>query len=61
MTTAQDVDFETGEILSEEEMRKFDGGIEEAKYPDDDFDTAAFDKNAHCKLDEMFGDKRTLR
>lgn len=57
----QEVDLETGEILSEEEMREFDGDIEEPKDLDDDIDTSAFDKDALCKLDEMFGDKLTLR
>lgn len=51
--------------LTEEEMREFDGDIEEPKdlddEPDDGFDTSAFDKDALCKLDEMFGDKLTLR
>lgn len=61
MPTEQDVDLETGEILSEEEMREFDGDIEEPKALDDDIDTSAFDKDALCKLDEMFGDKLTLR
>ena len=61
MTNEQDVDLETGEILSEEEMREFDGDIEEPKDLDDDIDTSAFDKDALCKLDEMFGDKITLR
>ena len=57
----QEVDLETGEILSEEEMREFDGDIEEPKDLDDDIDTSAFDKDALCKLDEMFGDKLTVR
>ena len=57
----QEVDLETGEILSEEEMREFDGDIEEPKDLDDDIDASAFDKDALCKLDEMFGDKLTLR
>ena len=61
LPSAQGVDLETGEILSEEEMREFDGDIEEPKDLDDDIDTAAFDKDALCKLDEMFGDKITLR
>ena len=51
--------------LTEEEMREFDGDIEEPQdldnEPDDGFDTSAFDKDALCKLDEMFGDKITLR
>ena len=61
LPSAQGVDLETGEILSEEEMREFDGDIEEPKDLDDNFDTSAFDKNALCTLDEMFGDKITLR
>ena len=61
LPSAQGVDLETGEILSEEEMREFDGDIEEPKDLDDDIDTSAFDKNALCKLDEMLGDKLTLR
>lgn len=61
LPSAQDVDLETGEILSEEEMREFDDDIEEPKDLDDDIDTSAFDKDALCKLDEMFGDKLTLR
>ena len=51
--------------LTEEEMREFDGDIEEPKdlddEPDNGFDTSAFDKNALCKLDEIFGDKFSLR
>ena len=61
LPSAQGVDLETGEILSEEEMREFDGDIEEPKDIDDELDTSAFDKDALCKLDEMFGDKLTLR
>ena len=51
--------------LTEEEMREFDGDIEEPNdlddEPDDGFDASAFDKTALCKLDEIFGDKLTLR
>ena len=51
--------------LTEEEMREFDGDIEEPKdlddEPDDGFDTSAFDKTALCKLDAIFGDKLALR
>lgn len=51
--------------LTEEEMRKFDGDIEEPKDIDDElgdrFDTSAFDKTTLCKLDAIFGDKLTLR
>lgn len=51
--------------LTEEEMRKFDGDIEEPKYIDDElgdrFDTSAFDKTVLCKLDAIFGDKLALR
>ena len=61
LPSAQGVDLETGEILSEEEMREFDGDIEEPKDLGDDIDASAFDKDALCKLDEMFGDKLTLR
>ena len=61
LPSAQGVDLETGEILSEEEMREFDGDIEEPKDLEDDIDTSAFDKDVLCKLDEMFGDKITLR
>lgn len=45
--------------LTEEEMCKFDGDIEEPKDIDDElgdrFDTSAFDKTALCKLDAIFG------
>ncbi len=61
LPSAQGVDLETGEILSEEEMREFHGDIEEPKDLDDDIDAAAFDKDALCKLDEMFGNKITVR
>lgn len=56
----QEVDLETGELyddLTEEEMRKFDGDIEEPKDLNDDIDTSAFDKTALCKLDAIFGNK----
>ena len=53
------------DYLTEEEMRKFDGDIEEPKDIDDEFgdrfDTSAFDKTALCKLDEIFEDKLALR
>ena len=61
LPSAQGVDLETGEILFEEEMRESDGDTEEPKDLDDGIDTSAFDKDALCKLDEMFGDKLTLR
>ncbi len=50
--------------LTEEEMREFDGDIEEPNNFDDepdDIDTSAFDKTALCKLDEIFGEKLILR
>ena len=51
--------------LTEDEMREFDGDIEEPKdldnEPDDGFDTSAFDKTALCKLDEIFGNKLSVR
>ena len=56
---------EDDDELTEDEMREFDGDIEEPKdlddEPDDGFDTSAFDKTAICKLDEIFGDKLALR
>lgn len=61
MPDAHDVDLDTGEILSEEEMREFDGDIEEPKELDDDIDTSAFDKTALAVLDGIFGDKITVR
>ena len=57
----QEVDLETGEILSEEEMREFDGDIEEPKDLDDDIDTSTFDKTALAILDAIFGEKLILR
>ena len=51
--------------LTEEEMREFDGDIEEPQNlddkPDDGLDTSAFDKTTLCKLDAIFGDKLTVR
>ena len=68
------IDEETGEILPVEEMRKFDGDIEEPKTPtaqtvmsddgDDDLpplDTDAYDPEALSVLDELFGDMIILR
>lgn len=59
----QNVDLETGEILSEEEMREFDGDVEEPDFADDetDLDLSAFDTEALAVLDEMFGNEITLR
>ena len=57
----QSVDLETGEILSEEEMREFDGDIEEPELTDDEPDISAFDTEALAVLDEMFGSEITLR
>ena len=65
-----DIDMETGEIsdeMSEEEMREFDGDIEECiprlHNEKDDFDecVAAFDKSALYKLVDVLGDKLELR
>ena len=51
--------------LTEEEMREFDGDIEEPQdlddEPEDSFDTTAFDKTVLCKLDAIFGEKLILR
>ena len=59
----QNVDLETGEILSEEEMREFDGDIEEPDFSDDeaDLDLSAFDTEALAALDELLGNEITLR
>lgn len=57
----QNVDLETGEILSEEEMREFDGDMEEPELTDDEPDISAFDTEALAVLDEMFGNEITLR
>ncbi len=57
----QNVDLETGEILSEEEMREFDGDMEEPDIADDEPDISAFDTEALVVLDEMFGNEITLR
>lgn len=61
MSDEHDVDLDTGEILSEEEMRAFDGDIEEPKDLDYELDTSAFDKTALAILDGIFGDKITVR
>ena len=61
LPSAQDVDLETGEILSEEEMREFDGDIEEPYLSDDEPDISAFGTEALAVLDEMFGKEITLR
>ena len=51
--------------LTEEEMREFDGDIEEPNdlddEPDDGSDASAFDKTALAILDAIFGEKLTLR
>ena len=57
----QNIDLETGEILSEEEMREFDGDMEEPDLTDDEPDISAFDTEALVVLDEMFGNEITLR
>ena len=52
------IDLDTGEILTEEEMREFDGDIEE---PDDVLAeekelAKGFEPTAVCKLEEILGD-----
>ena len=51
--------------LTEEEMREFDGDIEEPQNlddePEDGFDASAFDKTAVVTLVEIFGDKLSVR
>ena len=51
------------EELTEAEMREFDGDVVEPDLTDDEpaFDTSAFDKTALCKLDEIFGNKLSVR
>lgn len=63
LPSAQNIDLETGEILSEEEMREFDGDIEEPDFVDDepDLDLTAFDTEALAALDELLGNEITLR
>ena len=61
LSAEQNVDLETGEILSEEEMREFDGDIEEPELSEDEPDISAFDTEALAVLDEMFGNEITLR
>ncbi len=63
LPSAQNVDLETGEILSEEEMREFDGDIEEPDFTEDepDLDLSAFDTEALAALDELLGNEITLR
>ena len=57
----QNVDIETGEILSEEEMREFDGDIEEPDIDENEIDSSAFDVEAHAILDEIFGNDLEVR
>ena len=56
---------EDDDELTEDEMREFDGDIEEPQdldnEPDDGFDTSAFDKTALAILDAIFGEKLILR
>lgn len=51
--------------LTEDEMREFDGDIEEPQNlddePEDGFDASAFDKTAVVALVEIFGDKLSVR
>lgn len=63
LPSAQNVDLETGEILFEEEMREFDGDVEEPDFADDepDLDLSAFDTEALAALDELLGNEITLR
>ena len=51
------VDEDTGEILSEEEMREFDGDIEEPDELEEEKAIAkAFDTEVVCELSELLGD-----
>lgn len=63
LPSEQNVDLETGEILTEEEMREFDGDVEEPDFADDepDLDLSAFDTEALAALDELLGNEITMR
>ena len=61
LSAKQNIDLETGEILSEDEMREFDGDMEEPDLADDEPDISALDTEALAVLDEMFGSEITLR
>lgn len=63
LPSTQNIDLETGEILSEEEMREFDGDVEEPDFTDDepDLDLSTFDTEALAALDELLGNEFTLR
>lgn len=51
------IDEDTGEILSEKEMREFDGDIEEPDELEEEKAIAkAFDTEAVCELSELLGD-----
>lgn len=51
------IDEDTGEILSEKEMREFDGNIEEPDELEEEKAIAkAFDTEAVCELSELLGD-----
>ena len=55
---AQNINEDTGEILTEEEMREFDGDIEE---PDDLFSTETTAPNVVQKLKTVLGDVFIVR
>lgn len=55
------VDPETGEVLTEEEMREFDGDIEEPDIDENEIDSSAFDVEALAILDEIFGNDLEVR
>lgn len=54
-------DPETGEVLTEEEMREFDGDIEESDIDENEIDASAFDVEALAILDEIFGNELEVR
>lgn len=53
-------DPETGEVLTEEEMREFDD-IEEPDIDENEIDASAFDVEALAILDEIFGNELEVR
>lgn len=61
MPDKRDVDLDTSEILSEEEMREFDGYIEEPKDFVEELDTSAFNKTALAAFNGIFGKEITVR
>ena len=60
-TSTLRADPETGEVLTEEEIREFDGDIEEPNIDENEIDSSAFDVEALAILDEIFGNELEVR